>query len=376
MRPFNVPDGYTQVRLSLGSRQDTKTIGVHILIASTFLPNPEQKPTVNHINKNKHDNSLVNLEWATYKEQVDHHLSFKIEEYRHMPKYDTTVIDNEIWKEIQDHPNYHVSNHGRLRNPNGKVLMGHVSNGYIDFRIGQSKKHIHAHRAVAEAFLENFTHKCVINHKNGIRSDNRADNLECVTQSENIKHAHDIKINTRIPLLQCDKDGNIINRFKSYVEAAEVTGFTDTGIRYAIKNANGCHKGFIWKIDEDLPVKAAKAESTTRTETKNVIESDPKAVTEEIFKLMEEVEISTRSRKPPPPELIEIGILNLPKYVLWSASEAKFVIEKHPKLLNDVKNQVKKKPILSGTKQKIPILQKFNLILKTLIEMNTMITNG
>lgn len=42
---------------------------VHRLVCETFLENPENKPTVDHINRDKNDNRLCNLRWATYSEQ-------------------------------------------------------------------------------------------------------------------------------------------------------------------------------------------------------------------------------------------------------------------------------------------------------------------
>lgn len=62
--------GYLKVRLQ--SAGNDKTIPIHRLIALNFIPNPENKKTVNHIDGNKLNNRIENLEWATQGEQISH----------------------------------------------------------------------------------------------------------------------------------------------------------------------------------------------------------------------------------------------------------------------------------------------------------------
>lgn len=59
----NRGDGYLRVTVN------KKAYAVHRLVAETFLPNPEHKPTVDHRDKNRANNNLSNLKWATYHEQ-------------------------------------------------------------------------------------------------------------------------------------------------------------------------------------------------------------------------------------------------------------------------------------------------------------------
>lgn len=63
-------DGYLQLRLWKDGIN--KTFRVHRLVALAFIPNPECKPRVNHIDNNRANNFLSNLEWATHQEDVDH----------------------------------------------------------------------------------------------------------------------------------------------------------------------------------------------------------------------------------------------------------------------------------------------------------------
>lgn len=68
-KPFNTR-GYNSVALNKDKIETTYQ--VHRLVAMTFIPNPEDKPCVNHIDGNKTNNSVSNLEWVTYSENSKH----------------------------------------------------------------------------------------------------------------------------------------------------------------------------------------------------------------------------------------------------------------------------------------------------------------
>ena len=65
-------DGYGYEAVTLSKNGKRKTYLVHRLVAMAFIDNPLQKETVNHIDGNKLNNSVENLEWATQKEQRAH----------------------------------------------------------------------------------------------------------------------------------------------------------------------------------------------------------------------------------------------------------------------------------------------------------------
>lgn len=64
-------DRYSQIQL-YKSPKESKYCLVHQLVAEAFIPNPENKPVVDHKNNNTHDNKVDNLQWATHKENADY----------------------------------------------------------------------------------------------------------------------------------------------------------------------------------------------------------------------------------------------------------------------------------------------------------------
>lgn len=70
IKPWRDTRGYVQVYLCKNGK--TKPVGVHRLVAQAFIPNPENKKTVNHLNGDLKDNRVSNLEWATQKENNQH----------------------------------------------------------------------------------------------------------------------------------------------------------------------------------------------------------------------------------------------------------------------------------------------------------------
>lgn len=128
----------------------------------------------------------------------------------------------EEWREVKDYPNYEVSNLGRVRNKSGRVLASNIRNGYYGIGIFQDgiRKYYAIHQIVFKSFFGEYNNKLVINHIDGNPLNNFINNLELISQANNIKHYTLCKKN----LLNKDKVLKILELYEQGVSIKTLAG--------------------------------------------------------------------------------------------------------------------------------------------------------
>lgn len=207
-------------------------------------------------------------------------------------------MQNEIWKDVKGFENlYQVSNLGRVKSLdrqkwNGKifynfkgrilkpVLDGRKNYLFVNLHKNKTRKQMNVHRLVAEAFIPNLDNLPCINHKNEIKTDNRAENLEWCTIAYNSNYGQGKKrmvesrnknndINELIrkiketkkknksysyekAVIQYTMNGDFIAEYSSATEAERKTGICRGGIQRCCIGRFKQAKGYIWKYKEEI----------------------------------------------------------------------------------------------------------------------------
>lgn len=274
-------------------REDGKYVrrSLHVLIALTYITNPEGKPIVDHINRVRTDNRVHNLRWVTHSENAKNigsrkgkNPSKKVDQFdlngnfiktwdniksvakelhvsrNHISdtclgrresakgfiwKYvKADVIKDEVWKSmIIGSYKMEVSSHGRVKSMLGYISYGFLSAGYMNFNANGVNCMVH--RLICDAFNpSNDKSKTQVDHINGVKTDNYYENLEWVTPSENCIRASNIKIH------QYDLNDNYVQTFRSYEEAGNSVGAGKTSIAHTCYGIQKSCKGFKWKLEK------------------------------------------------------------------------------------------------------------------------------
>ncbi len=173
-------------------------------------------------------------------------------------------------KQIKNYPGYLVYSTGFIYSEKTKRFLRPANNGrgylfvHLCSRGKTTNKYIH--RLVAEAFIKNNLNKYCVNHKNGIKIDNRVDNLEWTTRSENQLHAFKMGLQkspwegkrgdshpSSIGVLQIKPINDVIvGRFGSISIAAEKTLSSRSGISAAINGKQKIYNNYFWRREHGL----------------------------------------------------------------------------------------------------------------------------
>lgn len=162
------------------------------------------------------------------------------------------------WRECA--PGYFVSSDGQVRSGEKAIKPWVVkSTGYA--QVDLAGKRFSVHRLVAAAFHVTPLAGQVVNHKNGVRCDNRAENLEWVTHSDNLRHGYRVlgsrnscegKFSGEHPtskaVVATHRVTGEVRRYASAMDAVR-EGFDSSAISRCCHGHNAWHRGYYWRFE-------------------------------------------------------------------------------------------------------------------------------
>lgn len=217
--------GTVVIHFTMGNK--SSNLRVCMLVATVFIPNPNNFKYIKFKDGNSLNINKNNLEWADNTSKVED-------------------PDDEIWEPLIEFPKYQINPKGIRNSITHEMLTPQLSsNGYpaLNLCIDNNKsKHVELHRAISIQYIPNPDpcNLIQVNHKNGIKQDFRIKNLEWVTPSQNIQHAVDTgllpahKSGRSVELL--DENHNIVHTFITTEQAAEYVGCCDRTVSNHLKS--------------------------------------------------------------------------------------------------------------------------------------------
>lgn len=166
----------------------------------------------------------------------------------------------EIWKDIPDYEGiYQISNFGKIRSCKNNKIRKQIKqrSGYMRIILTKNSKQraTSVHILVAKCFVKNQNGYRYVNHIDGDKTNNNADNLEWVTASQNMQHAFKNGLAKTHPwsvkVAQYSVDGKLI---KTWNRMADITRFLNchhSQISDCCRGKQNTCKGYIWKYAED-----------------------------------------------------------------------------------------------------------------------------
>ena len=241
-----VRNGYRMVKLTIKSQK--KDYLIHRLVALTFLENPLKLPQVNHKDKNKLNNAVSNLEWISIQDNMLHRSRNNTPIHKKLRKIEKIVLD-EHWRQYKN-SNYWISDTGNCYNKQTQCLLSPIKSGnYYKycFSINGKKSSALIHKLVYSLFKNDYDEQKQINHIDGNKQNNSLQNLELVTNQQNVLHSYYVLHNNIHQIGQFDKDNNLITIYDSMSVAARAIGGSVSAISQVCSGKAKTHKGFIWK---------------------------------------------------------------------------------------------------------------------------------